>query len=239
MNPSSSVSPPEPEVTVAQRGIPWIRFLVVLLLILLDQWSKTAVFEWLEGDVVLDRDRHGHARYPLFAEQFGFMLSLNRGAAFGRFGDFPHILVIGRMVAVAVLAWLLFRAARRPWVNLTAMTLVLAGAAGNLLDNLWWGGVEADHPYRLVRDFIDVWFLSEAWGWDWHFPTFNVADSCISVGAVGWVFVSLFHRPPEGDAAEEAAADAKADAVGAAGSAASVAVKGEEATKAEETSPDR
>ena len=60
--------------------------------VILDQWSKTAVFEWLEGDVVLDRDRHGHARYPLFAEQFGFMLSLNRGAAFGRFGDFPHIL---------------------------------------------------------------------------------------------------------------------------------------------------
>ena len=69
MNASVPVLPSEPEETVAKRGIPWIRFLVVLLLILLDQWSKTAVFEWLQGDdVVLDRDRHGHARYPIFVE---------------------------------------------------------------------------------------------------------------------------------------------------------------------------
>jgi signal peptidase II len=190
-----------PEAVLPSRGLPWGRVVVVLLLILLDQWSKTAVFEWLQGgEAEMVRDHHGHNRYPLLGEQFAFMLSLNRGAAFGRFGDFPHLLVIGRMIAVAVLIWLTLRADRRAWVNLSAMVLVLAGAAGNLLDNLAFGGVESDHPYRLVRDFIDVWFLSEAWGWDWHFPTFNVADSCISVGAVGWVFVSLFHRPEEEEA---------------------------------------
>ena len=43
----------------------------------------------------------------------------------------------------------------------------------------------------LVRDFIDVYFGL----WDWHFPTFNVADSCISVGAVLLLISSL--RPAQ------------------------------------------
>jgi signal peptidase II len=38
-----------------------------------------------------------------------------------------------------------------------------------------------------VRDFIDVYFAFR----DWHFPTFNVADSCITVGAV-FLFLSSF-----------------------------------------------
>ena len=52
-------------------------------------------------------------------------------------------------------------------------------------------------PITLVRDFIDVWFLSDAWGWDWHFPTFNVADSCITVGAVAWVLSGFLHGGEE------------------------------------------
>jgi signal peptidase II len=41
-----------------------------------------------------------------------------------------------------------------------------------------------------VRDFIDVYFAA----FDWHFPTFNVADSCITVGAVLLLGTSLFGR---------------------------------------------
>ncbi len=39
-------------------------------------------------------------------------------------------------------------------------------------------------PFGPVRDFIDVYFSY----WDWHFPTFNVADSAISVGALVLIF---------------------------------------------------
>ena len=48
-----------------------------------------------------------------------------------------------------------------------------------------------------MRDFIDVYFSR----WDWHFPTFNVADSCITVGAV-LLFVSSFFGNPD-DPAED------------------------------------
>jgi len=122
------------------------------------------------------------------------MLGCNRGAAFGQLGDWPHLLVIGRCAAICVLLWLVWRADRRQWLSFSAMVLVLAGAARNLCDNLGLGCFEKDHPFRLVRDFLDVWFVSDRWDWDWHFPTFNVADSCITVGAVAWILAGFLHR---------------------------------------------
>lgn len=173
---------------------------VVLVLVALDQWSKFAIFAWLPEAAGLVRDSHGHLRYPLVGSWLTLMESYNRGAAFGRFGDFPHLLVGGRVIAVFVLAWMLFSPRRLGgWVR-AALILVLAGAIGNLLDNLGLGGVEEGHPYGTVRDFIDVYFSV----WDWHFPTFNVADSCISVGAVLWILSGLFHGAPSEDEAEAA-----------------------------------
>jgi len=49
-----------------------------------------------------------------------------------------------------------------------AISLIAAGAFGNLIDRVFYG---------YVIDFIDIY-----WG-DYHWPTFNVADSSITVGA--------------------------------------------------------
>ncbi|MEO0662199.1 MAG: signal peptidase II, partial [Planctomycetota bacterium] len=79
-------------------------------------------------------------------------------------------------------------------VQLAALVLVLAGALGNLYDNLYFEphpglpGFLEGRSYGPVRDFIDVYFAP----WDWHFWTFNVADSCISVGAVLLIAAGLF-----------------------------------------------
>jgi len=167
--------------SAAPARLPWARFVVVALLVLLDLWTKQAVFAWLGGDVEGVRyDDHGHLRYGLAGEWLAFMLSYNPGAAFGQLGDVPHLLVGGRVLAVLVLAWLLFRAERHRGALLAALVLVLAGALGNLYDNLFLDVDGDSHPFGLVRDFIDVYFTR----WDYHFPTFNVADSCITVGAV-------------------------------------------------------
>ena len=54
-----------------------------------------------------------------------------------------------------------------------------------------------------MRDFIDVYF----YGWDWHFPTFNIADSCITVGAILLLLSGLgASREPAGAAPESGAA---------------------------------
>ncbi len=87
--------------------------------------------------------------------------------------------------------WLLSRASPgKPWVT-AAFVLILAGALGNLYDNLFLAEPGSGHPFGLVRDFIDVYFRA----FDWHFETFNVADSCICVGAAILVLGGLFGRP--------------------------------------------
>ena len=157
---------------------------MVVLLVAFDLWSKAAVFARLGpplrplAGAAVEYDAHGHPREPILGDWLAWMTSLNPGMAWG-FDRLPtHVLVFGRCAAVVVLLWLVARnpAPRR---SLTwALVLVLAGAMGNLYDNLFT--VAEGRPFGMVRDFIDVYFAV----WDWHFPTFNVADSCISVGAV-------------------------------------------------------
>lgn len=183
----AAAAPRPPAALVARR------FLWAFALVALDLWSKAAVFAWMEplrrADA-LTYDLHGHPRWPIAGDWLTVMLSLNPGAAFGQLDAFPYLLVGGRIAAVAFLAWLIVRTPRgRPGFSL-ALVLVLGGALGNLYDNLlrardldldrWY----AELPFGPVRDFIDVYFAV----WDWHFPTFNVADSCITVGAALLLF---------------------------------------------------
>ena len=180
--------------------LPWIWFLVVGLLVALDLWSKEAVFARFAppGDGTLAQgmvlDSHGHPRFELIGDWLTVMLSYNPGAAWGSLGDYPYFLVIGRVIAVFLLAWLLIRTPRGQGVMVPALVLVLSGALGNLHDNLFLEPRNGD-PFGSVRDFIDVYF--GPLGYDSHFPTFNVADSCISVGAVLLLISGLFSKPGE------------------------------------------
>lgn len=171
------------------------RFATVAVLIALDLWSKRAVFAWLgehPAPAGLRYDAHGHFRYGVLGEWFGFMLSWNRGMAWGFDKLPPWLLVGGRIAAVAFLVWLVARVAASRRVLLASLVLILAGATGNLYDNLFTAPHYAGDTFGSVRDFIDVYFGA----FDWHFPTFNVADACISVGAV-LLLGSSFHAQPE------------------------------------------
>lgn len=179
-----------PPKTIAVR-MAWVAGLVAL-----DLWSKAWVFARLGpplhplGGAPVAYDLHGHPRELLLGDWLAFMTSLNPGMAWG-FDRLPtHVLVYGRAAAVLLLVWLLARnPLGRKWMT-WALVLVLAGALGNLHDNLLTSA--EGRPFGMVRDFIDVYFSA----WDWHFPTFNVADSCISVGAV-LLFLASWHKDRE------------------------------------------
>jgi len=179
------------------------RFALVAALVVFDQWSKAEVF------ARLGEPEPGHRPTPLFGTDWlNFWTSCNPGAAFGKFQQFPYVLVIGRALAVLFLSWLLLRSPARPRLPLVAMLLVLAGALGNLIDNLWTGCTVtqlADHPtwFLGVRDFIDVDF-EPLFGWRQHFPAFNVADSCITVGACLWILAGFLQRSEREPAPETA-----------------------------------
>lgn len=157
-----------------------LRLAVVAGLVAADLWSKAAAFRWLEDHPErLAFDRHGHPRLEILGSWLTFMRSSNYGMAWGFDRLPPLVLVGGRTAAVLFLAWLVVRTSPARRLLSAALVLILAGALGNLYDNLFMPRAP-ERPFGPVRDFIDVYFSR----WDWHFPTFNVADSCITVGAV-------------------------------------------------------
>ncbi|CAM4058135.1 signal peptidase II [Bordetella tumulicola] len=103
---------------------------------------------------------------------FDFTLMYNRGAAFSFLaseGGWQRwfFTVLG-IVAAIVIVWMLRRHTAQPRFSL-ALTLILSGALGNVIDRVAYGHV------------ID--FLLFYWK-DWYYPAFNVADICITCGAV-------------------------------------------------------
>ena len=109
-----------------------------------------------------------------------FIYAENPGVAFSQFdnhGDAGRwgLSAIAGVAAILVLFYF-WRTPRTQDRILGALALLLAGIVGNLTDRLRLG---------FVIDFIDVQFGS------WHYPTFNVADSAICVGA-GLLILDMF-----------------------------------------------
>lgn len=187
-------------VTDLERPSAWrtpVCFAIAAILVALDLWSKSSVFEFLSE---LEKDRAFDGRHVIVDNWFAFMKNLNYGAAFGQGSSFPWLLVPLRGVALIVVSVLIWRCPVGQKAYLCALVLILAGAAGNLYDNLFNGElfVEGHPPFGPVRDFIDVYFGI----WDWHFPTFNVADSCITVGAILLIFSGAGKEDGKGKEAE-------------------------------------
>nr|VFK52140.1 MAG: signal peptidase II Aspartic peptidase. MEROPS family A08 [Candidatus Kentron sp. TUN] len=104
---------------------------------------------------------------------FNFTLTHNPGAAFSflsNAGGWQRWLFIGLTIVISVILIHWLRNVPRGETRLSvALTLVLGGALGNLWDRLTLGA---------VIDFIDLHYHG------WHWPTFNVADSAITIGAI-------------------------------------------------------
>lgn len=144
-----------------RSGWRWLPLSVAL--IVADQWTKGLV----EARFVLGES------LPVW---FWFDLTRlhNAGAAFsflaGQDGwQIGFLSVLAVVVSVALVIWLRSLDARRDVLLCAALSSVLAGAIGNVIDRI-------EHGY--VVDFIHVHWQSA------YFPAFNVADSAITVGAV-------------------------------------------------------
>jgi signal peptidase II len=104
---------------------------------------------------------------------FDIVHSQNRGVAFGLFNDSTNewrttALIVLSLAAVIFIGAMLWRPEKLDRLSLCGLTLVLGGAAGNVYDRILWGR---------VTDFLEV-YLGE-----YHWPTFNLADSAIVIGS--------------------------------------------------------
>jgi signal peptidase II len=118
--------------------------------------------------------------FPVIHNFLNFAYAQNTGVAFSMFdegGDAGRWgLSVVAFVAGVLVLYFFWRTPRSDDRILGALALLLAGIAGNVTDRLRLG---------FVIDFIDVQFGS------WHYPTFNIADSAICIGAV-LLIVDLF-----------------------------------------------
>ena len=110
----------------------------------------------------------------------------NTGAAFSMFAEnaspatVRNILIAFSVVAVIVLFGMLWRVGRYFTVTSVALALILGGAFGNLYDRI---------RYHYVIDFLEVRIIH------YHWPDFNVADSCIVIGAC-LLLIEIFRPQP-------------------------------------------
>ncbi len=147
----------------------WVIFAAVIVLV--DQITKV----WADASLVYGQPN------PILPV-LDITLHYNPGAAFSFLSDAGgwqrwFFTVISAAVSVYLLVWLM-KLRRQQWLLSMALTLVLGGALGNL-----WDRVRLGH----VIDFISV-----HWG-NAYFPTFNIADAAISVGAVLLIIDTFIH----------------------------------------------
>jgi signal peptidase II len=144
-----------------------------LVIVFLDQISKWAVINVLQV--------HESVTLTGF---FNLVHVRNRGMAFGLMNrpDMDvafYVLTAATVLAVIVLlAW--FSRLKREDVGIAfGLSLILGGAVGNLIDRL---------RFREVIDFLDFHLGA------YHWPSFNIADSAITVGTIWVAALLIFHR---------------------------------------------
>ncbi len=139
---------------------PWLG--VALIVIVLDQITKT---------LILQSFQYGDSRYV--TSFFNIVRAHNTGAAFSFLASesgWQRWFFIGLGFAAAIFIVWMLRSHGGQKMFAWALSLILGGALGNVIDRML-------HGY--VVDFIQV-----HWGAKYYFPSFNVADSAITVGAV-------------------------------------------------------
>lgn len=151
-------------------------FLVAIAVLAADQISKVAAHAYLRGRGAVE----------VIPQCFSLWYSRNPGGLFGYFSEWPDpwrmlLLTLLPIAAIGMIASLLARQPEEdPWA-LRGLGLILGGATGNLLDRVVRGEVvdflDAHLPPSALADWFEARFGTS------HWPTFNLADSAIVVGA--------------------------------------------------------
>ena len=147
--------------------------LLAIFVFALDQWSKHLVESGMSP-------YETHTVIPGF---FDIVRSSNPGVAFGIFANSPSayrvtLLLVFSAIALVLLAWMLWRNRTTDIYSSFAVALIFGGALGNVVDRMRAGS---------VTDFLDFYNGS------YHWYTFNVADTAISIGA-GLLVLDMLRR---------------------------------------------
>jgi signal peptidase II len=159
----------------------WPYLLIAIAVLALDQATKA----WIIATIPQGQDR------PV-STWFTLTHWMNPGSLFGFLSNIPPkaalaVFLVLPTAGIVFLGYLFAKAQRR--LELVLLAAILGGAVGNIVDRLRFGA---------VVDFL-YFHLPDGPGW----PSFNVADACLSTGIVALLALTLFRPSPEGDHAPD------------------------------------
>jgi len=149
-------------------------FLFILVLVIADHLTKAIVSQKI---ALLTNIRV----VPGF---FNLTHIRNRGAIFGFFSSSGNqliyiLLTLASLAALGLVIYYFFKTPTSERFMKISLSLILAGALGNLIDRIFRG---------YVVDFLDFYVKN------WHWPSFNIADASITIGGFLLIFIFLFKR---------------------------------------------
>ena len=142
---------------------------VIAAIVAFDQVTKHLVMNFLDKDESL----------VVIKGLFRFTYVENDGAAMGSFGDQRWVFMIVSTVGIIALLVYLWRFRPDSKLACTALSMVIGGGIGNMVDRCFYNGtLPWTEGKKVVIDFIDFYAFPEIWPW-----VFNVADCFVCVGA--------------------------------------------------------
>lgn len=156
---------------------PWL-LLISFLAVLVDRATKLWITKHLETGQVIN----------VIPGVFRITHVLNFGAAFSMFAESASpiavrvSLIVFSIIAGVIVFTMLWKMGRVFSPASMGLALILGGAIGNLYDRI---------KLHYVVDFLEVHLVH------YHWPDFNVADSCISIGAVLLLLELLWPKPKQ------------------------------------------
>ncbi|PYJ70373.1 MAG: signal peptidase II [Verrucomicrobia bacterium] len=155
-----------------------MKFILFLSLPLyaLDQWTKQLVLRFISP----------YDARIVVPDFFSLVNITNTGAAFGSFRGNNTFFIVISIIALLIVVSLLARRQQPDILRDVSLALLLAGILGNLTDRLLYGHVIDFLLFNLHIRYADPW------------PAFNVADSCITIAVVLFIFHSLWKQKNPG-----------------------------------------
>ena len=140
---------------------------IIVVIVALDQWSK-----WM-----IKTSYNLYQSEPIIEGFFYFTYVTNDGMAFGlSFPGGKTILLIVTLILTGVIMWMLWKEKNSHNLIRYGLTLILAGAIGNMIDRILYGK---------VVDFLDIMIGS----FNWYI--FNVADSAVTSGMILFILHTI------------------------------------------------
>ena len=165
-----------------------VALLIIFSLVVIDQivkvWVKTTM-SLGEAIPVL-----GNWFYLYFVENEGMAFGISFGQNIGKL-----LLTLVRIGVAGFIIYYLFSLIKKKqadWIVVIILSLIIAGALGNIIDSMLYGVIWKYAPFCYGR-VVDMFYFklfkipdwSPLWGGDYFFPAiFNVADTCTTIGIV-------------------------------------------------------